>query len=352
MSELSNINLLQDLQTLIENSRDRTAVAINSEMTVLYWSIGSRINTDILREERAEYGKRTIVGISESLVARFGKGWGVQQLRHCMKFAEVYPDKEKVYSLSRELSWTHLRTLMWIDDVQKRDFYTELAKREHWSTRLLRERINTLLFERTAISKKPEETIANDLALLKNEGSMTPDLVFRDPYFLDYLGLQDTYSEYDLESAILTELQRFIIEIGSDFGFMARQKRMTIDDRDYYLDLLFTHRRLRCLVAIELKLGEFEAAYKGQMELYLRWLEKHEMLEGENPPIGLILCSGKNTEHIELMGLDDSNIRVAEYLTKLPDIKLLESKLRQSIQVARSRFSDDKKPIEKNNPGE
>ena len=182
----------------------------------------------------------------------------------------------------------------------------------------MQERINSLLYERTAISKKPEDTIRQDLDLLRNQGQLSPDLTFRDPYVLDFLGLSDSYSEKDLESAILAELQRFIIELGSDFAFMARQKRVNIDQRDYYIDLLFYHRRLKCLVAIDLKIGEFEAAYKGQMELYLRYLEKHEQLEGENTPIGLILCTGKNHEHIELLQLDKSNIRVADYLTLLP----------------------------------
>ncbi len=156
---------------------------------------------------------------------------------------------------------------------------------------------------------------------------------------LDFLGLSDSYSEKDLESAILAELQRFIIEIGSDFAFMARQKRITIDQRDYYIDLLFYHRRLKCLVAIDLKIGEFEAAYKGQMELYLRYLEKHEQLAGENTPIGLILCTGKNHEHVELLQLDKSNIRVADYLTLLPSKELLEAKLHRSIEIARQRLA-------------
>jgi predicted nuclease of restriction endonuclease-like (RecB) superfamily len=195
-----------------------------------------------------------------------------------------------------------------------------------------------MLFERTAISRKPEQTIQHDLALLRHEGEMSPDLVFRDPYVLDFLGLSDSYSEKDLESAILHELERFIIELGSDFAFLARQKRITIDNRDYYIDLLFFHRRLKCLVAIDLKLGEFEAGYKGQMELYLRYLEKHEQVEGEHTPIGLILCTGKNEEHVELLQLDRSNIRVAEYLTALPPRELLQARLHQSIAIARQRL--------------
>lgn len=198
-----------------------------------------------------------------------------------------------------------------------------------------------MLYERTAISKKPETTIQKDLELLKNEQHISPDLVFRDPYFLDFLGLKDSYTEKDLETSILVELQKFILELGSDFAFMARQKRITIDNDDYYLDLLFYHRRLKCLVAIELKLGKFEAAHKGQMELYLRWLEKYEMADGERQPIGLILCSSKNQEHIELLQLHNNNIKVAEYLTQLPDLKLLEQKLHSAIEIARNKFGEN-----------
>lgn len=196
-----------------------------------------------------------------------------------------------------------------------------------------------MLYERTAIAKQPEKVIKHDLEELRNERKMSADLVFQDPYVLNFLGLHDNYSEKDLESAIVAELQRFITELGNDFAFLARQKRITVDNEDYYIDLLFYHRRLRCLVAIDLKLGRFQAAYKGQMELYLRWLEKYDMAEGENKPIGLILCAGKNEEHIELMHLDDSNIRVADYLTKLPDPKLLELKLQQAVDCARNRLS-------------
>jgi len=337
MDEISTSTLINDLLTLIEDSRARTAVAVNAEMTSLYWHIGTRINVDILANKRAEYGKEVIKETSKRLTEMYGSGWSAPHLWRCVKLANVFTE-EILSALRIELSWTHIRTLMYIDEPLKRNFYIEMCKAEHWNTRVLNGRIKSLLFERTALSKKPEEMIAHDLKLLKDEGQMTPDMVFRDPYFFDYLGLKGAYSERDLESAILVEIQHFITDLGSDFAFLARQKRMTIDNRDYYLDLLFAHRKLRCLVAIELKLDDFEAAYKGQMELYLRWLEKYEMVEGENPPIGLILCSGKSAEHIELMRLEESNIRVAEYLTKLPDMKLLESKLKQTIQVARSCF--------------
>jgi predicted nuclease of restriction endonuclease-like (RecB) superfamily len=228
---------------------------------------------------------------------------------------------------------------MYMDDPLKREFYIEMTRLEGWSGRLMQERIQSMLFERTAISRKPEDTIQRDIAALREQGSLSPDLAFRDPYVLDFLGLADSYAEKDLESAIVAELQRFIIELGSDFAFMARQKRITIDTRDYYIDLLFYHRRLRCLVAIELKIGEFQAAYKGQMELYLRYLEKHEQAPGENTPIGLILCTGKNEEHVELLQLDQSNIRVADYLTLLPAKEVLQEKLHRSIELARQRLA-------------
>jgi predicted nuclease of restriction endonuclease-like (RecB) superfamily len=337
--ELENTELFQNIRQLIAESRERVAATVNATITVLYWQVGNAINANILKNSRAEYGKEVIIALSHQLQAEFGNGWGAKHLRHCMRFAEVFPDEQIVYALRRQLSWTHIRMFMYMDDPLKRDFYIEMTKLENWSSRQLQERINSMLYERTAISKKPELTIQNDLEALKDNQGLSPDLVFRDPYFLDFLGLKDTYSEKDLETAIIAELQRFIIEFGSDFAFLARQKRITIDNRDYKIDLLFYHRRLKCLVAMDLKLGEFEAAYKGQMELYLRYLEKYDTVDGENQPIGLILCAGKNEEHIELMQLDKSNIKVAEYLTVLPDKKLLQQKLHQAVEYAQRRLS-------------
>jgi predicted nuclease of restriction endonuclease-like (RecB) superfamily len=332
-------NLLQEIRQLIDSAKQRAAVAINAEMTQLYWQIGKSIQTEVLQNQRAEYGKQVIAALSQRLTETYGKGWSTSQLRHCLRFAETFPDEQKVYTLCREFSWSHLRLLIYQDDPLKREFYIEIGRLEHWSVRQLQERIQSLLYERTAISKKPEETIRNDLKTLRQQGRISPDLAFRDPYILDFLGLTDTYSEHDLESAILAELQRFITELGSDFAFLARQKRITIDQRDYYIDLLFYHRRLKCLVAIDLKIGEFDAAFKGQMELYLRYLERYEKVEGEATPIGLILCTGKNAEHVELLQLDKSNIRVADYLTALPPRELLEAKLHESIAAARRRLN-------------
>ena len=299
----TSIPLVADVRQLIDAARQRVAGAVNAEVTQLYWRIGRRISTELLQGQRAEYGKQVVAELALQLTADFGRGWSEQQLRHCLRLAETFPDEQILSTVRRELSWSHLKTLIYVDDSLKREFYLEICRVERWSVRQLQERINSLLFERTAISKKPEETIRKDLSLLREQGQLSPDLTFRDPYVLDFLGLSDSYSEKDLESAILAELQRFIIELGSDFAFLARQKRITIDGRDYYIDLLFYHRRLRRLVAIDLKIGEFEAGYKGQMELYLRFLEKHEQMDGEATPIGLILCKGKSEEHVELLQL-------------------------------------------------
>lgn len=330
--------LLIEIRQLIADARTRVAVTVNAELTLLYWQIGKRINAEILQGQRAEYGKQIVATLARQLTDEYGKGWGARQLHDCLRIAEVFPEEKILHTLCAQLSWSHLRLLVGIDDPLKRDFYIEMGRQEHWSVRQLQERIGSMLFERTAISKKPEETIAQELQQMRQEGLLSPDMAFRDPYLLDFLGLADSYSEKDLESSILAELQRFIIELGNDFAFMARQKRITIDNRDYRIDLLFFHRRLKCLVAIDLKIGEFEAANKGQMELYLRYLEKYEQMEGENSPIGLILCTGKNEEHVELMRLDQSNIRVADYLTVLPPRETLEAKLHQSIAIARQRL--------------
>ncbi len=337
MKEVQHNPLFTSIRELIEESKQQVAVAVNAEITLLYWKVGKRINEEVLGNERAEYGKQVVATIAKQLGTAYGKGWGEKQLRQCMQFALVFADEQIVYALRRQLSWTHFRSVIYIEDPLKRSFYVEMCKLERWSSRQLQERIQSMLYERTAISKKPEQTITNDLELLKTQQQLSPDLVFRDPYFLDFLGLSDMYSEKDLETSIIVELQRFIIELGSDFAFMSRQKRITIDNRDYYIDLLFYHRRLKCLVAIDLKLGEFEAGFKGQMELYLRYLQKNEQIEGENNPIGLILCTGKNEEHIELMQLEQANIKVAEYLTLLPSQEILKEKLHRAVAIATSK---------------
>ncbi|AKK74631.1 cytoplasmic protein [Chryseobacterium gallinarum] len=330
--------LITDLKELVDKTKSQVAVQVNSAMVVLYWKIGQRINEDVLGNKRAEYGKEVILQIAQHLTVEFGSSFSEKNIRKMMQFASVFNNFEIVASAMRQLSWTHFLLLIPISEDTKRNFYLEVCKIENWSVRTLKEKINSLLFERTAISKKPEEIINNELKNWSENNILNPDLVFKDPYFLDFLELKDTFSEKDLEESIIVELQKFISELGSDFAFLSRQKRITIDNRDYYIDLLFYHRKLKSLVVIELKLGEFEAGHKGQMELYLSYLNKYEKVEGENPPIGLILCSGKNTEHIELMNLEGDNIKIAEYLLILPPERILLEKLNRSIEIARNKF--------------
>ena len=326
---------VDDIKEYINEARQTVAIAANSATTILYWNIGHRINTEILGNKRADYGKRIIVLLSQKLTEEYGKGWSDKQLRHCLRFAETFQNREIVYALSRELSWTHFRTLLYIKNELSRSFYLEMSRMEGWTTRVLSEKIDSMLFERTAISKKPEGQIRKELKDLRDKKKLSPDLVFRDPYVLDFLGLEDNYSEQNLEESILRELEKFILELGQGFTFVERQKRMLIDGESHNLDLLFYHRKLKRLIAIDLKLGKFKSSYKGQMELYLRYLEKYEQEEGEELPVGLLMCAEGNYEQIELLQLDKSGIRVAEYITELPPKEILQNKLHRLIEMGK-----------------
>ena len=330
--------LVAELRQLIDAARQRAASAVNAELTLLYWQIGRRIHREVLAGQRAGYGERIVSALGRQLTQEYGRGFSAKNLRHMIRLAEVFPDEAKVSALRRELSWTHIKSLIYLDDPLKRDFYIELCRLEGWSSRQLQERIQSMLFERSAISRQPEQTIQADLQALREGGRPSPELLLKDPYLLDFLGLNDRYLERDLEDAILREIEQFLLELGAGFTFVARQKRIQIDDEDFYIDLLFYNRKLKRLVAIDLKLGRFKAEYKGQMELYLRWLARYEQEADENPPLGIILCAGKQQEQIELLELDSSGIHVAEYLTVLPPRDVLQARLHQSVENARARI--------------
>lgn len=333
----NNDQLFSQIVDLIELTKTKTIQQVNTNLTLLYWHIGKHINEHILQHERAEYGKQVLQTLSTKLSSQYGKGYSEPSLARMVKFYNYFPENI-LSSVMTKLTWTHFVQLLAIKEPLQREFYATLCHNEHWSVRTLKERINSMLYERTALSKKPELTIQNDLQMLRNTKEMSVSLALRDPYVLDFLGLKDTYSERDLEQSIINELQSFILEMGNDFAFLARQKRISIDSEDYYLDLLFFHRKLNRLVAIELKLGKFEYAHKAQMELYLRWLAKYEQNPHENPPIGIILCADKSEQLVELLELDKQGIHIATYFTELPDVELLKQKLRQSIANAKSRL--------------
>ena len=324
-------SLITDLRTLINEARNKVALIVNTEITLLYWHIGKRINEEVLGNQRAEYGKQIVSTVSTQLTKEYGRGFELRNLRRMMQFAELFPDFQIVAPLARQLSWSHFIELLSIKNYLGREFYLTMAASENWSIRTLRNKIDSMLYERTAISSKPEEVIKTELANLRDNEILSPDLVFKSPYFLEFTGLKGVYSEKSLEDSLLVHIEHFILELGVGFTFVERQKRMIIDGEDFYLDLLFYHRKLRRLVAIELKLGKFKAAYKGQMELYLRWLEKHEMEAGEESPIGLLLCTEGSEEQIELLQLDQTGIRVAQYMTELPSRVLLYQQLQKIV---------------------
>ncbi|MEW6618281.1 MAG: PDDEXK nuclease domain-containing protein [bacterium] len=332
--------IVGDIRRMIEETRSSVALTVNVNLTMLYWRIGKRINEEILKGDRAEYGKKIVLLLSQRLAEEYGNNFSEKNLRRMMQFAEVFSNEGIVVSLIRQLSWTHFLALIPLKKPLQREFYAEMCRVERWSVRTLRKNIDSMLYERTAISRKPEELVSKELAKLRNEGHLSPNMILKDPYVLDFLGVKDRYYEKDLEDAILREMEAFILELGAGFTFLARQKRIQVDNDDFYIDLLFYNRKLCRLVAVELKLDDFKPADKDQMELYLRWLEKYESEPNENPPLGIILCAGKKQEQIELLELGKSDIHVAEYWTALPPKELMQKKLHAAIQHARMRLDN------------
>lgn len=334
-------SLLEELRRMIEDARQGVAVTVNASLTLLYWRVGMRINEEILKGGRAEYGEQIVSTLSRYLMVEYGNGFSAKNIHHMLRFVEAFPNIQIISTLSRQLSWSHFKEISYLKLPLQKEFYAEMCRIERWSVRTLRQKIASMLYERTALSKKPEELARLELDALRDEDKLTPDLVFRDPYFLDFLGLTGAYQEKDLEAAIMREMEAVILELGAGFAFVARQKRITLDGDDFYIDLLFFHRHLRRLVAVELKLDKFRPEHKGQMELYLRWLDKYERHDGEDAPIGLILCAGKQQEQIELLELDGAGIHVAEYLVELPPRKLLAEKLHRAVAMAQARLGGE-----------
>lgn len=328
--------LLADIRGLILAARGRVAQVVNTGLTLLYWRVGDRIHREVLGAKRATYGAEILPTLSAKLVPEFGDGFGVRNLARMIAFAETFPDFDAVIRLSGQLGWSHFVEILALKEPLAREFYAEMSRAENWSVRTLRTKIASQLYLRTALSKKPAALARQELATLRDENRLSPDLVLRDPYVLGFLQLKHAYAEKDLEAAILRDMEAFLLELGVGFAFVERQKRMAVGGVDHYLDLLFYHRRLRRLIAVDLKLGNFAPADKGQMELYLAWLKEHEPAEGEASPLGLILCAGKNDEAVRLLGLDQGDIRVASYLAKELPRRELERKLHEAVRLARA----------------
>ena len=327
-----------ELRGMIASSRTRLAAMVNSELTRLYWCVGERLRREVLGGERAAYGARIVARIGEKLSAEFGRGFEARNLRRMIQFVEGFHESSIVSTLSTKLSWSHFVELLSIPTEEARLFYAHACAESRWSVRELRQAIERKTYERTAIAASASTGIATALEQVKNGGEETPGLVFKDPYFLEFLELRQGYQESDLEEAILRQMEAFILELGRGFAFVERQKRIVLDGEDFHLDLLFFHRRMRRLVAVELKLGRFKAAHKGQMELYLKWLDRHERQEGEESPIGLILCATSGKEQVELLQVHKDGIMVAEFWTELPPREELERKLHAAMAEARERL--------------
>ena len=335
--------LYTDVCGIIDGARGRLATYINAEICMTNWYVGKRIKEDVLDNQRASYGKQVVKNLAVKLTAKYGNGWGFYKLQHCLRAASVFTEDEIVYAVRTQLSWTQLRSLMGLKNALERQFYMQMCALEHWDTRTLDAKIDQQLYQRTAISQKPEELIRLELEQTKETQQLNPDMVFRSTYFLDMLGLPDTFSEQDLETAIVSQIEAFLREFGADFTFVARQKRITVDAVDYHLDLLFFHRELRRLIAIDLKIGKFKPEYEGQMLLYLRYLNQNERKAWEESPIGLILCSEGNTEHIQYLMLDEkSPVKVAQYYTQLPDKAVLAEKLKKAVAIAEEHYRERK----------
>lgn len=323
--------LFSELSKLIEQSRRQVIKAANSTLITLYWQVGKRINDHVLQKKRAGYGKEIVSTVSTQLKEKYGKSFEERNLRRMMQFAEQFKDFDTVSILSQQLSWSHFVELLPLKNMDAKLFYAKVSSQQNMGIRELRKQIAKKTFERT--------TIINEQL---TEESNLPLNTFKDPYLLDFLELKEGYLEKDLEMAILKELELFILEIGNGFAFVERQKRMIIDREDYYLDLLFFHRKLKRLVAIDLKIGKFQAKDKGQMELYLKWLNRYERQENEEKPIGLILCAENSWEQVELLEMHKDGIVVAEYWTELPPKNLLEAHLHKTLREARERIERKK----------
>lgn len=328
------VRITDGVGQIIEQSKRAIAVYLNSEVSMTYWRIGKFIagELDAIGEEK--YGSKIVSTVSRLLTERFGKGYQRANLFRMLKVAREFPQEEIVSTLSRQLTWSHFVELSAIPKPAKRLFYQQMSILNSWSVRQLRDQEDAMAYERTLIAAKPDEEQVKVLTTI-TKGEISPDVIIKSSYVVDFLGLKRGFSESELEDAVVEQLERFIMELGQDFAFLERQKKISIDSIDYKLDLLFYHRRLHRLLAIDLKLGKFKPEYKGQMELYLKYLKKYEMQPGEEEPLGLLLCSEGNTEHIELLMLDEQNIKVAQYLTVLPDKQWFIDKMNRSILIAR-----------------
>ena len=319
--------LFQKIAALIEQSRRAIYAHASGATVMMFWEIGRHANEDILQNKRADYGKQIVVTLSRQLTEKYGRTYETRNLRRMMQFNEQFPDFEIVSSATTQLTWTHIVELLPLKSHEAKLFYMNEVAKGLLTVKQLRGLVSRKAFERKEIA---------DTQL--TSASSIPFGAFKDPYLFDTLGIKDEFLEADLEETILRELEKFILEFGVGFTFVERRKRMILDGHDRYLDLLFFNRELKRLVAIELKIGRFRAEHKGQMSLYLAWLDKYERKDWEESPIGLILCSESGRDELELLKLDRDGILVAEYWTALPPKAEFEQKIQTILAETRERM--------------
>jgi len=312
---------------IIKNSvltaQAKVYTAVNSAMVQAYWEIGQEIHKACGENDRAEYGKKVLEYLSEKLTKEFGKGFKVTKLKDMRQFYRTFPIRQ---TLSGELSWSHYNLLMRIDNEKARNFYTEECVKSNWSVRQLKRQIGTFYYERLLVSKDKEE-IQKEIGL---PDKVEPKDIIKDPYVLEFLGLEKNpnFYEKDLEQAIINHLQKFLLELGRGFSFVARQQKITFDGRHFFIDLVFYNYILKCFVIIDLKLGDLTHQDIGQMQMYVNYYTREMMNEGDNPPIGIVLCADKSEQVVKYTLPEDNNqIFASKYKLYLPTEEELKKEL-------------------------
>ena len=320
----------EQIKRILSEARNKVYQTANFAMVEAYWNIGKSIVEQQGGEEKAEYGVRLIAELSKQMSTDFGKGFTVANLKNMRQFYLTFP---KSYALRSELSWTHYRLLMRVENKNARRFYIEEAIKSNWSTRQLERQINSFFYERL-LSSQNKEKVSEEIQKL--ESAKVPEDIIRDPYVLEFLGLnpKDDFYESDLEEALITHLQKFLLELGRGFSFVARQKRITFDGRHFRIDLVFYNYILKCFVLIDLKIGDFTHHDLGQMQMYVHYYERELMNKGDNPPIGIVLCADKSESIVKYtLPENETQIFASKYKLYLPSEEELSQELQREYRA-------------------
>jgi predicted nuclease of restriction endonuclease-like (RecB) superfamily len=342
MSDQSPLDnaLYEQISTLVEQSRQALRQAVNTTMVQTYWHIGRLIvEGEQEGESRAAYGKQQLASVSERLNQRFGKGFDVTNLRNMRRFYQLFPIRD---ALRLELSWTHYRILMRVENPKAREWYALEAISQHWGSRALERQIGVLYYERL-LASNDKAAVAHEAQDKTAELVETPKNYLRDPYILDFLNLDDRpYQEKDLEAGIISNLQRFLLELGKGFAFVERQQRIRTEDQDFYIDLVFYNYKLKCFLLIDLKIGKLSHQDVGQMDSYVRIYDQHKKESNDNPSIGLILCSQKSEAVVKYSVLTDSEqLFAAKYKSYLPSEEELKRELQRERELVQQHLNEE-----------